>query len=220
MPDRLDPGLRDRLRQLLGNRGWPRALALRRLIAAALIMLAALLAVRPAAGAREPTSPMVVAAHDLAPGTGLSVRDVRVVPVPAALRPVAAFGSAEDVSGRVLAGPAAEGEPITRVRLVGAENTRLVTGAGGNVAVPVRLADAAVADLLTPGALVDVVTADPHGTPELLAPDAAVVTVRPDTGDRPAATRPGRLVVVAMPRDLATRVAAVSLGQPVTVTLR
>ncbi len=183
-------------------------------------MLAALLAVRPAAGAREPTEPLVVAAHDLPPGAALSVADVRVVPVPVALRPAAGLGSAEEVAGRVLAGPATEGEPITRVRLVGADNTRLVTGAADGVAVPVRLADAAVADLLTPGARVDVVTADPHDTPMLLAADAAVVTVRADTGDRAAAARPGRLVVVAMPRDLATRVAAVSLGQPVTVTLR
>jgi Flp pilus assembly protein CpaB len=220
MPDRLDAGLRDRLRQFLGNRGWPRALALRRLLAAALVMLAALLAVRPAAGAREPTEPLVVAAHDLPPGAGLSVADVRVVGVPVALRPAAGLGSAAEVAGRVLAGPAAEGEPITRVRLVGAENARLITGAADGVAVPVRLADAAVADLLTPGARVDVVTADPHGTPVLLAADAAVVTVRADTGDRAAASRPGRLVVVAMPRDSATRVAAVSLGQPVTVTLR
>jgi pilus assembly protein CpaB len=66
-----------------------------------------------------------------------------------------------------------------------------------------------------------VVTADPHGGAALLAADAFVVTVRADAGDRsPAASRPGRLVVVAMPRESATRVASVSLGQPVTVTLR
>jgi Flp pilus assembly protein CpaB len=197
MPDRLDATLRDRLRQLLGNRSWPRALALRRLIAAALIMLAALLAVRPAVGAREPTDPLVVAARDLPPGVGLSVSDVRVVPVPAAYRPAAALGSADEIAGRVLAGPAAEGEPITRIRLVGPENTRLLTGIAGAVAVPVRLADPTVADLLTPGAHVDVVAADPRGGgPVLLAADAVVVTVRTDSGDRSAATRPGRLVAM------------------------
>jgi Flp pilus assembly protein CpaB len=220
MSDRLDPSPRERLRQLLGNRGWPRALALRRLTAAALILLAALLAVRPGAGAGEPTRPLVVAARDLAPGASLSLADVRVVAVPAGIRPATGLGSADEVSGRVLAGAAAEGEPITRARLVGPENTRLVTGGPDAVAVPVRLADAAVADLLTPGARVDVVTTDPHGGAALLAADATVVTVRADTGERSAASRPGRLVVVAMPRDTATRVASVSLGQPVTVTLR
>ena len=59
------------------------------------------------------------------------------------------------------------------------------------------------------------------GGAAMLAADATVVTVRSDAGEHPAgAGRPGRLVVVAMPRDTATRVAAVSLGQPVTVTLR
>lgn len=183
-------------------------------------MLAALLALRPVAGAREPTQPMVVAARDLAPGTSLSVGDVRVVPAPGIVRPAAGLGSVDEVAGRVLTGPVGAGEPITAARLVGPENTRLVTGGGDAVAVPVRLADAAVADLLTPGARVDVVTVDPHGGGALLAADATVVTVRADAGDRAAASRPGRLVVVALPRDTATRVAAVSLGQPLTVTLR
>lgn len=220
MSDRLSPATRDRLRQLLGNRGWPRALALRRLLAAALVLLAVLLAVRPVARGRDPVAPLVVAAHDLAPGVSLASSDVRVVPVPLGLRPAAGLASADEAAGHVLAGAAASGEPITRVRLVGPENTRLVTGGGDAVAVPVRLADAAVADLLTPGARVDVVSADPHGGAALLAADASVVTVRADAGDRSAASRPGRLVVVAMPRESATRVASVSLGQPVTVTLR
>jgi pilus assembly protein CpaB len=86
--------------------------------------------------------------------------------------------------------------------------------------VPVRLADAAVADLLTPGTRVDVVSADPRGAGALLAADAIVVTVLADNSDRGSALRPGRLVVVAMARDAATRVASTSLNQPVTVTLR
>lgn len=220
MSDRLSPTPRDRLRQLLGNRGWPRALALRRLVAAALIMLAALLALRPVAHVGSPTGALVVAAHDLAPGVNLTAADVRVVAMPVDVRPAAGLGSVDEVSGHVLASAAAEGEAITRARLVGPENTRLITGGGDAVAVPVRLADAGVAELLTPGARVDVVTADPHGGAALLAANATVVTVRADAGERSATARPGRLVVVAMPRDSATRVASVSLGQPVTVTLR
>jgi Flp pilus assembly protein CpaB len=217
--ERLTPAPRDRLRQLLGNRGWPRALAPRRLIAATLVLLAGVLALRPAPARDGPTRPMLVAAHDLAPGVMLTLADVRVVPAPEGLRPSAALGSADDVAGRVLAGAATSGEPITGARLVGPANTRLATGGSDAVAVPVRLADPAVADLLSAGTRVDVVTVDPHGTAgALLAEDATVVTVRAGGTDRN--DRSGRLVVIAMPRDTATRVASISLGQPVTVTLR
>jgi pilus assembly protein CpaB len=124
----------------------------------------------------------------------------------------------------VLAGAASRGEPVTRTRLVGRENSRLATGDPDAVAVPVRLADPEVAALLNPGAHVDVVTVAPEGGSGavLLAADATVVTVRadePEGGVQPGA-RPGRLVVIAVPRESATRLASVSLGQPVAVTLR
>jgi pilus assembly protein CpaB len=209
--DRLTPLLRDRVRSLIGNRGWPRALVLRRVTAAALVLLAGALAIRPGSARGQPTEPMLVAARDLAPGATLRLGDVRLVDVPVELRPPTALGSADQVAGRVLAGAAARGEPITPVRLIGPENTRLASGSPDAVAVPVRLADPAVADLLNPGTHVDVVAADPHGA--LLASDAVVVTVLADA-------KPDRLVVVAMPRDTATKVASVSLGQGVTVTLR
>jgi pilus assembly protein CpaB len=215
--DRLAPTLRDRLRQLLGNRGWPRALALRRLLAAVLVLLAAALALRGNPSRGAPASPVLVAAHDLTSGVTLTPADVRVVLAPVALRPAGALTSVDQAAGRVLAGAAGAGEPVTAARLVGPANTRLVSD-GDAVAVPVRLADPAVADLLAPGVRVDLVTADPHGgAGVLLAADATVVTVR--AAEAPGG-RPGRLVVIAMPRDTATRAAAVSLGQPVTVTLR
>lgn len=218
MSDLLTPLPRDRFRQLLGNRGWPRTVSPRRLTAAALVLLAAALALRPNESRATPTRPVLVAAHDLAPGATLTPADVRVVALPDEVRPAAALASAEEVSGRVLAGAATAGEPITGARLVGPENTRLTTGRRDAVAVPVRLADAAVADLLSPGTRVDVVAADPHGTGgALLAANAIVVTVR--AADR-APGGAGRLVVIAMSPDTATRVASISLGQPVTVTLR
>jgi Flp pilus assembly protein CpaB len=209
--DRLTPFLRDRLRSLLGSRGWPRTLALRRITATALVLLAAALALRPGSARGQPTMPMLVAARDLAPGTTLVSGDIRLVDMPSSLRPTAALGSTDEVAGRVLAGAATTGEPITRARLVGPENTRLATGSPDAVAVPIRLADPAVAELLNPGARVDVVAADPHGA--VLASDATVVTVLADA-------KPDRLVVIAMPRDTANKVASVSLGQEVTVTLR
>jgi hypothetical protein len=66
------------------------------------------------------------------------------------------------------------------------------------------------------------VAPDDGSRAELLAADATVVTVRADEpGDAMrTGTRPGRLVVIAVPQESATRLASVSLGQPVAVTLR
>lgn len=219
MPSAITPLTRDRLRQLFATRGWPRLLVLRRVVAALLVLLAVALAVRPPPRTDgEPTVPMLVAARDLAPGSSLRPGDVRLVHAPESLRPAAALTAAEQATGRVLAGAASRGEPVTRARLVGRENSRLATGDPSAVAVPVRLADPEVAALLAPGARVDVVTVSPDSVAAgaVLAVDATVVTVREET----AADRPGRLVVIAVPRDAATRLASVSLGQPVAVTLR
>jgi pilus assembly protein CpaB len=225
MPNSLTPLRRDRIRQLLTARGWPRALALRRVVAGVLVLLAAALAIRPPPQAHgEPTVPMLVAARDLAAGSLLRPADVRVVRAPESLRPPAALTAAEQASGRVLAGVASRGEPVTRARLVGRDNSRLATGDPDAVAVPVRLADPEVAALLSPGARVDVVTVAPEGGSDavLLAADATVVTVRADesAGTAQPGVRPGRLVVIAVPRESAARLASVSLGQPVAVTLR
>ncbi|SDD30930.1 Flp pilus assembly protein CpaB [Actinokineospora iranica] len=191
----------------------PRALTLRRAIALTLALLAGLLAIRPAPA--DDAVPLLVAAHPLAPGAVIAATDVRIIRAPPDVRPASALTDPADAAGRVLAGAIDAGEPITRVRLVGAENTASTLGPDA-AAVPVRLADPAVAGLLRPGSRVDVVTANPDdGRAMVLARDAAVVTVRPEEDDRR-----GSLVLIALMRDSATQVASVSLGQPVTVTLR
>lgn len=223
MPTPLSPLPLDRLRRRV-SRGWPRRFALRRIVATLLVLAAAVLAVLPAEARDEPTVPMLVAARELAPGARLHAADVRVVRAPEPLRPAAALRSVEAARGRVLAGAATAGEPITTTRLVGAENSRLATGDANAVAVPVRLADPAVAALLSPGVRVDVVTVGEQGAAPgaevVLAADARVVTVRGDEQAAEHGTAQGRLVVIALPREEARRVASVSLGQPVAVTLR
>jgi pilus assembly protein CpaB len=216
MAGSLTPHPLDRLRRRLG-RGWPRRFAVRRLLAALLVLAAAVLAVAPARSPDEPTVPMLVAARALAPGTTLRAADVRVVAAPEPLRPAAALHDVADVRGRVLAGAATEGEPITTARLVGAENSRLSTGAPDAVAVPVRLTDPAVAALLSPGTRVDVVTSAADGEPSVLATAARVITVRADEPGRGAGQ--DRLVVIALPSKEARKVASAALGQPVAVTL-
>lgn len=196
-------------------RRWPRWLALRRLAALALVVLAAALAVHPPEQGTEPTVPMLVAARDLPPGVTLRAADVEVSQLPPPLRPKAALTTPTEATGRVLASATTAGEPLTRARLVGPENSQLTAGNASAAAVPFRLADPAVADLLTPGTRVDVVTVAPASTdPLVLATNAAVLTIRKANDDQSS------LVVIALPREEATRVAAAALDQPVAVTLR
>lgn len=195
-------------------RGWPRWLALRRITALVLVLLAAALALLETTSDSAATVPMLVAARDLPPGTTLRVTDVTVSRLPESLRPPAALTAPDQVTGRVLAAATTSGEPLTKARLLGPENTRLATDDPTASAVPFRLADPAVAGLLTPGTRVDVVTvAQSSPDPVVLATNATVLTVRQPTDD-------SSLVVIALPREEATRVAAAALDQPVAVTLR
>ena len=72
--------------------------------------------------------------------------------------------------------------------------------------------------------MVDVVTPAPDGDrPVVLAADAAVLTVVAADADAAAAPGQGsrgRLVLVALPRADAARVAAAALSEQVAVTLR
>jgi pilus assembly protein CpaB len=194
--------------------GWPRRLTLRRIAAVVLVLLAAALALRPTGSAAGKTVPMLVAARDLPPGVTLRATDMKVSQSPPPLRPPAALTTPDQATGRVLASATTAGEPLTRARLVGPENSRLAAGDPTAAAVPFQLADPAVADMLTPGVRVDVVTVAPSSTdPVVLATNATVLTVRHKDAE-------SSLVVIALPLEDATRVAAAALGQPVTVTLR
>jgi pilus assembly protein CpaB len=209
---RLTPGLRDRIGELLAGPGWRRVALIRRVVAAALAVVALVLALSPRAGAAG--EPVVVAATDIASGATVRAADLAVRAWPADLAPAGALRDTGAAEGRVLVGAARAGEPLTDVRLVGAGPSPAAGPDGA--AVPVRLADAGVAALLVPGSRVDVVTVGARtDQPAVLASDATVVAVLPEE------TRGhGRLVMVAMPRATATRVAAASLSDQVAVTLR
>ncbi|GAA2970049.1 SAF domain-containing protein [Actinokineospora diospyrosa] len=183
----------------------PSPLALRRAVAAALVLAAVALACRPSPA--DSSVPLVVAAHPLAPGVALTPADVRITRAPPDLRPEMALADPAEAVARVPACAIGAGEVITRGRLVGAESLTAAAGPDAS-AVPVRLSDGGVAELLYPGVRVDVVT----GKRVVLARDAAVVTVRASDG--------GSLVVLALPRAEAAEVAAAALRDPVAVTLR
>jgi Flp pilus assembly protein CpaB len=207
--------LRRRTATVVPDAGWRRMVLLRRLAAAVLAGTAVVLALAPAENGR--VVPVVVAAADLAAGATVTASDLAVRSWPGDLVPAGALRAPAAAEGRVLAGAARAGEPLTDLRLTGAGSRATDPN---SAAVPVRLADPDVAELLGPGSRVDVVTAaDPDGAPAVLAADASVLAVLP-AEDGPAGPSLGRLILIAVPRELATRVAAAAVADQLAVTLR
>ncbi|GIJ00568.1 Flp pilus assembly protein CpaB [Sediminihabitans luteus] len=101
------------------------------------------------------TRAAVVVAHDLGAGTVLTARDVRVEQLPIAAVPDAAPASVDDVTGRSTA-VALVADQVLLPALVGGGELA-ARGPEGTVVVPVRLQDAGVVALLTPGDHVDLV---------------------------------------------------------------
>ena len=86
----------------------------------------------------------------------------------------------------------------------------LLRGYPGATAVPLRVTDAAVVDLLKVGDRVSFVVADPDGraAPTLLLRDVPVVAIPRANEGGPGSGTPGRLVVAAVPTESASEVAA------------
>lgn len=210
----LAPRQWERLVEVCRGPGWRRVALARRLAAAALATAALVLALAPRAAGG---APVVVAARDLQPGAAVAATDLRIASWPADLVPAGALTTLDSAAGRVLAAAVRAGEPLTDVRLAGPELTARLAGSPDAAAVPVRPADTGVAALLRPGDRVDVVGAGSGAGGIVLAADVAVLAVLP-SGDQTGGGGP--LVLVAMPRELATRVAAASLTDQVAITLR
>jgi len=187
----------------------------RRVAAAVLVGLAAVMALY---SSRDPYpgDMMVVAARDLSPGTVVEASQLTVRRLPAQAVPDGAARSPAAVLGRTLAAPVRRGEALTDVRLTGPDLARLVGSNSQLMSVPLRLADPGVAALLRTGSTVDVVTVGPQqGEPVVLARGARVLAVL----ESATAQRDGKLVLIALDPVAATRVAATSISQGLTVTV-
>ena len=190
----------------------------RRPLAALLLALAAVLAVRAVAPAPPPSVAVLVAARDLPAGRALAPGDVATARLPPDAVPDGVVSPSEAPLGRPLAAPLRAGEPLTDVRLVGPG-----LGAGlpaDTVAAPVRLADGAQAALLRAGERIDLLSTDPRAAPgasEVLATGAVVLAVPepPATGD---GALPGRLVVLGLRAGEARHVTAAAVSGYVTYT--
>ncbi|MFI8569787.1 SAF domain-containing protein [Rhodococcus sp. NPDC078407] len=214
--NRLDSTLLDRITLRPAWTGSPKV---RRIAAGALVALAAVLFVDDAAG--DDRVDVITAGRDLTPGTVLTSADVVVSSWDSDSVPEGALIDAGAVDGQTLTGPVREGELLTDVRLLGSRTATTALGTEARV-VPVHLADAGVSDLLREGDQVDVLTVevqdDPNAVPaaRVLASGAVVVLVSADAGGN---RQRDRVVLLALPTNDATTVAAASLVSALTVTV-
>lgn len=196
---------------------FARTLAVRRIAAGLLVVLAAILALRPDPG--HALREVVVAARDLSPGVTLSTDDVEITKRPVAWIPDGAADRADAVVGATLAGPSRRGEVLTDARILGSRLTGLSAGPDARV-VPLHLADSAVLDLIRPGDVVDVLgapTAEADAHPRTVASNAVVVLVSEESRVPGAAN--DRVVLVALPASAANALAGATLVQTVTLTI-
>jgi Flp pilus assembly protein CpaB len=220
MGEALNPSPLSRLTQAL-RPDWTRTATARRVTAGALVVLAGVAALRP--DPADGRADVVVFAQDVAPGIELTAADLRVESRSKTTIPDGSQTDPALVLGSTLAGPARRGEVLTDVRLLSPRLAEATAGPDARV-VPLRLADAALLDLIRPGDVVDVLAADsatPGGAvdaqPRVVATDAVVVLVSEE------AASPGRgddrVVLVALPAHTANEVAGASLTQAITLTL-
>lgn len=218
MSGSLDPTALHRLTRAL-RPDWVRTVIARRILAGALVLLAAAAAWRD--DPRDDRVDVVVAARDLTPGTALTAQDVRLEQRSAATIPDGARIRLDDVEGSTLAGPARRGEALTDVRLVGPRLAESTAGPDARI-VALPLADAALLDLLRAGDVVDVVAApaaaNTGSEARVIATNAIVVLVSTKNGGI-TAQNGNRVVLVALPSATAKAVAGAALVQAVTLTL-
>jgi len=160
----------------------------RRIAAAVLVLLAGVSAVR--ANPRGDRTAVIVAAHDLSPGTAVSAGDIVVENRLTATLPDGVQTELATVVGAMPAGPVRRGEILTDVRILGSRLAESAAGPDARI-VPLHLADSAVLDLVRAGDVVDILAAPDGGTesiPRVVATDAVVVLVSASRRVRPAAT--------------------------------
>jgi len=208
-----EAALRDSARRLVDTLGGRR-----RLVAAALLAVAALAGLKAVTPKPLPTVTVWAAAHDLSGGRSLALTDLTKLALPAAAVPAGALRPTAGIVGRLLAAPVRRGEPLTDVRLLGPS---LLATLPGLVAIPIRVADgSAAAAVVKAGDLVDVLeVADPATGgprhPRTVASKVPVLTV-PSAGD---GTDGAGLVVLAATPTQAAALAQASAGARLTLTI-
>src|SRR4051794_21589176 len=207
MSPRKPPGPLGRFLRLV-RRLRRRVLLHRRLLAALCAGGAVVVGLQAASPPPPETVTVWTAARDLEGGSVLGPDDVAGTQLAPGTVPDGAVHGPGSVVGRTLAAPLTRGQVLTRVSTLA---SGLLRGYPGTTAVPLRITDAAVVDLLRVGDHISLVVADPDGrrAPSRLVDDVPVVAI-PRVGESSSAGTPGRLVVAAIPSAEASEVAAVA----------
>jgi len=186
-----------------------------------LAILAAIAAVLSAVAAAAPPAPptlrVVRATTDLTSGAIVRSSDIAVAAVTEDALPRGALVDPTAVVGRRLIGPVADGQVLTALDLSGTS-----WGIGpGHVIAPLRLADPEVAALLQPGALIDVIAADPEGSQaNVVATRVRVLTVPAPPASQEVSAADGALVLVDVDAETATLLAEAAASTRISVVLR
>jgi pilus assembly protein CpaB len=202
------------LRALVRTASWHRRLLASGCAAAAVAFGLSTLSPQPPA-----TASVLAAARDIPAGATLTSGDIDVVALPPGAVPAGAFHRGSDIAGRVVAGAVRRGEALTDVRLVGAA---LFSSVGsGQVAAPVRIADAGVARLLQPGDVIDVFASNDRttGAAAIVATSARVLAV-PSAAGTDGGLDDGALIVVATTPETAALLAKTAVSARLSVAIR
>ncbi|MGO4804182.1 RcpC/CpaB family pilus assembly protein [Arthrobacter sp. 2MCAF15] len=188
----------------------------RRFIAALLFCVPAGLTVQQLTPAPAETVVAFAAASDLPAGKTLGPGDVSPISVPPDLVPAGSPGSETAFEGKQLAAPLRKGQLLSDAQVLG---PGLLAGSPpGSAAVPLRMADPASIQLVSPGQLVNVVLTGGNGfeqptESQILAVAVPVLWTSAQGGSAgpwPASTEAEGLVVVAASADQARRLAGAS----------
>ncbi|MER2242915.1 SAF domain-containing protein, partial [Rhodococcus sp. (in: high G+C Gram-positive bacteria)] len=168
-------------------------------------------------------------------GSEIANSDVEIREIDSKQLPEGVVSDTGLVVGRTVAGPIRTGETVTDVRVLSPRLAGLSVGTDDARIVPVRLADAAVADMLRSGDVVDVLTVGPDTSrtdtshpdtpnesiadkaPQILAAGAVVALVTKSESTR---NQQEQVILLALPTPAANVVAAASLSNAITVTFR
>ena len=188
----------------------------RRLAVALLLCVAAGITVQQLTPAPAFTVSAFAAARDLPAGKTLGPEDLTLLSVPRDLVPAGSYGSNDSPHGRQLAVALRKGQLLSDSQLLG---PGLLSGSPpGSAAVPLRMADPASIQLLSPGQLVNVVMTtggsfDQTAASQVLAAAVPVLWTSEHGGEAGqwlAAGETEGLMVVAADADQARRLAGAS----------
>lgn len=162
----------------------------------------------------SPTVATWTATRDLPSGAVLSAGDFRRTGFRPGTVPASAAAGLSGLVGRTLATPLDRGQVATTDAVLGVDR---LAAYPGRSALAVRITDPDAVGLLHHGDVVDLIASDPQGAkpPTRVTEGATVLSVPP--GSTSGTGLPGRLVVLAVPRDQAPALATAASSLYLTI---